>query len=120
MRHSVLAIALLGGLAATSATRAQPAPVVLINVFETSAATLDEAVRYWEASRDFLARQPGYVSTRLHQAITPDTRFQLINVAVWESAEAFAAAIARMRQEMRLPPPAGLQSFPGLYRVIRE
>jgi hypothetical protein len=109
---------LLAALFAAGPAAAQP--VTLINVFEVPPGRIEETIRYWEASRDFLARQPGYVSTRLHQAIAPDTRFQLINVAVWESPSAFAAATARMQQELRLPPPEGLRFSPGLFRVARE
>ena len=121
MRRLVLAAALLGGVVAlASAAPARAQPVTLINVFEVPAGALDEAIRYWEASRDVLARQPGYVSTRLHQALAPGARFQLVNVAQWESAEAFGAASARMRQELRVEPPAGLVAFPALFRVVRE
>ncbi len=109
---------LLAGFLAAGPAAAQP--VTLINVFEVPAGRLDEAVRYWEAARDILVTQPGYVSTRLHQAITPDARFQLINVAVWESPAAFAAAMQRMQQGLRVPPPEGLRFSPALYRVIRE
>jgi hypothetical protein len=71
-------------------------------------------------ARDFLARQPGYVSTRLHHALRPDARFQLINVAERTSAEAFQAATARMQRELTAVPPSGLRFTPALYRVIRE
>ncbi len=101
-------------------TVARAENVVLINVFEVQPGTEEEAVRWWEAARDFLARQPGYVSTRLHHALRPDARFQLINVAEWTSAEAFQAATARMQRELAAAPPAGLRYTPGLYRVIRE
>jgi len=113
-----IAALLIGGLLAASPAAAQQ--VTLINVFEVPQGRLEETIRYWEAARDFLVQQPGYVSTRLHQAITPDARFQLINVAVWESAAAFAAATGRIPQEVRLPPPEGLRFTPGLFRVIRE
>ncbi len=109
------AAALAGGV---SAARAEN--VVLINVFEVQPGTEEEAVRYWEAARDFLSRQPGYVSTRLHRALRPDARFQLVNVAEWASAEAFQAATARMQRELAAAPPPGLRFTPGLYRVVRE
>ncbi|HEV7264934.1 MAG TPA: hypothetical protein VGN83_08465 [Falsiroseomonas sp.] len=64
--------------------------------------------------------RPGYIATRLHQSIAPDSRFQLINVGEWESKHAFQAATARMRQELHATPPEGLRFTPGLYRVIRE
>lgn len=110
----------LGLLAALAAAPLAAQPVTLINTFEVPAGRLEESIRYWEAARDFLTRQPGYVSTRLHQAIAPDARFTLVNVAVWESPAAFTAAMQRLQQELRVPPPEGLRFTPGLYRVIRE
>ena len=116
--------AALGVAAAVFAGRgpsvARAENVVLINVFEVQPGTEEEAIRYWEAARDFLARQPGFVSTRLHRALRPDARFQLVNVAEWASAEAFQAATARMQRELGAAPPPGLRFTPGLYRAIRE
>jgi len=113
-----LAVLILAGLLSAGAAAAQP--VTLINVFEVPQGRLEETIRFWEAARDVLMRQPGYVSTRLHQAITPDARFQLINVAVWESTATFAAATARIAQEVRVPPPEGLRFTAALFREIRE
>src|SRR3712207_3362431 len=107
-----LGVAITAFAGGASVARAEN--VMLINVFEVQPGTEEEAIRYWEAARDFLARQPGYVSTRLHRALRPDARFQLIKVAEWTSAEAFQAATARMQREVAMAPP------PGLYRVVRE
>lgn len=111
---AVLAAALL----AAPAARAEP--VTLINVFEVPSGAIEASLRYWEAARDVLARQPGYLSTQLHQSLAPDARFQLVNVARWESAAAFQAAMQRLQQELRVPPPEGLRFTPGLYRAIRD
>jgi hypothetical protein len=113
-----LAALCLAGLLAAGPAAAQP--VTLINVFEVPPGRLEETIRFWEAARDFLAGQPGYVSTRLHQAITPDARFQLINVGVWESEAAYAAATGRIPQAVRVPPPEGLRFTAALFRVVRE
>ena len=121
-RRTAMAAVALGAaaLATGGVSAARAENVVLINVFEVQPGTEEEAVRYWEAARDFLSRQPGYVSTRLHRALRPDARFQLVNVAEWASAEAFQAATARMQRELAAAPPPGLRSTPGLYRVVRE
>ncbi|WP_051644775.1 antibiotic biosynthesis monooxygenase family protein [Labrenzia sp. DG1229] len=85
---SLALLILAGFLAATAAIAADLKtndPVTLINVFEVPADQIDTTVEFWEKSRDFLRQQPGYISTRLHRALAPDARFQLINVAIWES-----------------------------------
>ena len=121
-RRTAAALA-LGAAVAFSAggvPAARAENVVLINVFEVPPGAEEEAIRWWEAARDFLARQPGYVSTRLHRALRPDARFQLVNVAEWASAEAFQATTARMQRELAAAPPPGLRFTPALYRVVRE
>jgi len=118
MINRLIPAALAAALLAAPAARAEP--VTLINVFEVPPGALDDAIRYWDAARDFLQAQPGYLSTRLHQSLAPDARFRLVNVAQWESAEAFQAATRRMQQELRIAPPEGLRFTPGLYRLIRE
>lgn len=92
--------------------------VTLINVFEVPEGALDEAIAMWTKSRDFLQTQPGYVSTALHQSIAPDAKFALINIAIWESAEAFEAATAAMRANGAAPQIDGLSFTPGLYTVV--
>ena len=94
--------------------------VTLINVFEVSPGQEEAAVRYWERAREFFAQQPGYRSTRLHQALSPQARFLLINVAEWESAEAFQQAARAMEAAKIGPPPEGVKGTPALYRVIRD
>jgi heme oxygenase (mycobilin-producing) len=96
------------------------AEVVLINVFDVPAAQVDAAVVWWERARDFLVTQPGYVSTALHRARTPDARFKLVNVARWASPEAFAAATARMRSTIGPPSVDGLRFDAALYDVISD
>ena len=74
----------------------------------------------WEQARAFLAAQPGYISTQLHQAVSPDAHYLLINVANWESIETFQAAIAALQQQAALPKIAGVIPAPQLYKVIRK
>ena len=119
MKHGLVSAAC--GFVLTLAVAAAPASaeVTLINAFEVPEGQLDETIEAWEAARDFLSAEPGYVSTALHQAMKPDATFQLINVAIWESPEAFMAATARMRELKIMPPIDGLRYHPALYTVIR-
>ncbi len=94
--------------------------VTLINSFEVPIGKLEESIKYWEACRDFLKNEPGYVATKLHQSIKDDARFQLVNVAIWESAQAFMNASKKMSKELEVPPTKGLIPNAALYTIIRE
>ncbi len=94
--------------------------VVLINPFTVPADKVEEAIVFWEAGRDFLAQQPGYISTKLHRSLSPDAAYRLINVAEWESIDAFKAATAKMLALPNLPRVEGLSFAPELYDIIRK
>lgn len=99
---------------------AKPAPTTLINSFEVPSDRLEESIKYWETCRDFLMNEPGYISTKLHRSIKNDARFQLVNVATWETPEAFMNASKKMASELGVSPVEGLKANPALYTVIRE
>ena len=48
--------------------------VILLNPFEVPAGKEQEAIEYWERGAEVLRKAPGYISTRLHRAISPDAR----------------------------------------------
>ena len=79
-------------------------PVTLINVFEVPAEHVDAFVANWRYRAELLSAKPGFLGTRLYRALSPGARFQLVNVASWESREAFRAATAN----------------PDLYRIVAE
>ncbi len=112
--------AAMGLAMALTLTPVAAAQVTLINVFEVPDGQVDQSIEAWEAARDFLSMQPGYISTSLHQSLSPDARFQLINIAQWETQEAFVAATRRMRQEGVFAPDEGLKMNPALYQVVRR
>ena len=92
-------------------------PVVLINTFEVPEGQDEAFLEGWERARAFLATQPGYLSTRLHRSLSPGADFRFVNVAVWQSAQAFQAAIAQTAFTNAAIP------FPfhaSLYDVVRE
>lgn len=93
--------------------------VILINPFLVPPAKIDDAIAMWEKARDFLSSQPGYISTALHRARDEQAQFLLINVARWESEDAFYSASKRMREEAGLQPVEGVTSAPALYSIIR-
>ena len=91
---------------------------VLINPFEVPEEQGDgEFLASWQKAADYLSAQPGFVSTRLHRAVSPNSRFRFVNVAEWESPEAFLAAV---RSEGFRKFVSGTPvNYPALYQVIR-
>lgn len=94
--------------------------VILINPFEIPQGKEEDALAFWERVADYMRSRPGFISTRLHRAIVPGARFQLINIAEWESAEHFEAAI-NTEEFKRLTEPymQVFPHYPGLYEVVR-
>jgi heme-degrading monooxygenase HmoA len=94
--------------------------VILINPFEVPEGREDECLSFWEKAAEYMRRQPGYISTRLHPAIAPGTHFPLINVAEWASKEHFEAAINKEEFKNLITPYMEIcPHYPGLYEVIR-
>lgn len=94
--------------------------VILLNPFEVPAGKEQEAVEYWERCAEVMRKAPGFISTRLHRAISADAHYQLINMAEWESPQHFLAVIES--DEFKRVSEAGAEEFPhfpGLYEVIR-
>lgn len=100
-------------------------PVTLINVFEVPAQQVDAFIARWRERAAVMSTQPGLVDTRLHRALSSQTRFQLVNVAHWDSAEAVQAAHADPEFQQRVnaaiaDPQVPFAAHPALYRVVAE
>ena len=98
-------------------------PITLINVFEIRVGDVEQFLLQWRERAEFLGRQPGFRSLRLHRALDPESRFQLVNVAEWDSAEALRAATAQ--DFFQLSAQRSVQDFavtahPAVYRVVIE
>jgi heme oxygenase (mycobilin-producing) len=98
-------------------------PVTLINVFEVSAEHVDAFVAGWRERAALMSTKQGFLSTQLHHALSPQARFQLVNVARWESREAFEAATADTEFQERISaassdPQVPISANPDLYRVV--
>jgi heme-degrading monooxygenase HmoA len=92
-------------------------PVVLINAFEVPGEEDEAFLEGWERARAFLSTQEGYLSTRLHRSLSPKADFRFVNVALWESDQAFRDAT--FRPEFRnAPVPFAFHA--SLYEVVRE
>jgi heme-degrading monooxygenase HmoA len=68
----------------------EASPVILVNLFQVAEADIPALLKAWENDATWMKKQPGYISTQLHQAIGGSTLF--LNYAVWESVAHFRAA----------------------------
>lgn len=65
-------------------------PVTLINTFTVAPDEVDQLMQAWAADAATMKRQPGFISAQLHRGIGASS--VLVNVAVWESVDAFRRA----------------------------
>lgn len=92
--------------------------VVLINIFSVPKGMEEEFIKTWNETGQFLKSAPGFIDAKLHRSLDSDARFQFINVAHWESAEAYQAAISEHEpKEKQL---SWLEATPALYIVEAE
>lgn len=97
--------------------------VTFVNVIELPAEQVDAFLAGWRERADFMRHQPGFRDYALHRAVLPDSRFQLINIAHWDSQEAFRSATADPAfrdqiQALSADPELDATANPGLYEVV--
>jgi heme oxygenase (mycobilin-producing) len=68
--------------------------LTFINVFEVPVEQIDTFIVHWRELAKIMSTAPGFRNARLHRALSSQTRFQIINVANWESPQAWEAATA--------------------------
>ena len=103
--------------------QADDSPVTLINVFEVPAERVDAFIDGWRERATLMSTKPGFLDTRLHRALSSQSRFQLVNVARWESREVFEAATADVGFQERIgaattAPRVPVSANPGQYEVV--
>ena len=91
--------------------------VILINPFEVPPERDADFLAGWQRAADYLREQPGFITTRLHRALSPDARFRFINVAEWESPQRFQAAVGS--EEFRRMAAGAAPNYPALFEVVR-
>src|ERR1700719_4429168 len=66
--------------------------VTVINSFEVPAGREGEFLELWKKVNAYMQRKPGYLSNKLHRAITPSAPFPFVHVAQWASMADFEGA----------------------------
>ncbi len=101
---------------------AHAGPVTLINSFVVPEGRDDAFVELWTETSRYFRAQPGFVSLRLHRAVSADAQHRFVNVAVWES-DAHYRAPHQTEEFVRLVTQDAWREFPSspaLYEVVVE
>ena len=88
--------------------------LVLINVFSVPKGNEEEFLKMWKETAQEMKNQPGFIDTKLHRSLDENARFEFINVAHWESKEAWQAAMSNVAIKERQTP---AEANPALYEV---
>ena len=95
--------------------------VTLINVFSVPKGKEDEFVKWWQDAKVSITKNPGFISGRFHRSIKPDSKFNFINVAIWENEDvywkAYEKSITPMKSALER---LGVEMVPALYHVVFE
>ena len=109
--------------ASEAITPLEGGPVTFINVFEVPVEQIDTFIAHWLELAKIMSTAPGFCDTRLHRALSSQTRFQIVNVAHWDSRQAWEAATANPDFQERLRALAEdtevqFSANPALYEIV--
>jgi heme-degrading monooxygenase HmoA len=76
-------------------------PVTLINVFSVPKGKEDEFVKWWQDVKADITKQSGFISGKFHKSIKPESKFNFINVAIWENEDLYWKAYEKSAAPMK-------------------
>lgn len=95
--------------------------VTFINCFEVPAGRDEDFLVLWGEVNAYMAAQPGYVDHRLHRAVSQQARYRFVNVAHWDSADAWRAAHDDGFQRLVAQPGwAEFPPLPALFELVDD
>jgi heme-degrading monooxygenase HmoA len=95
--------------------------VTLINVFSVPQGKEEEFVKWWQDVKGDITKQPGFKSGTFHRSLKPDSKFNFINVAMWENETLYWTAYEKSVTPMKAKlEQLGVQMVPALYKVVLE
>src|SRR6476620_10476108 len=96
-------------------------PVTLITVFSVPKGKEDEFVVWWQEVKDSITKEPGFISGKFHRSLKPESRFNFINVALWENKDLYWKAYEKSVTPMKVKlGHLGVEMTPALYHVVFE
>jgi heme-degrading monooxygenase HmoA len=111
----------------TPADRTAPSPtqpltgtITLINSFEVPAGREAAFEARWHAMAAWFRAQPGYISNRLHRAVSPNAQYRFVNVVQWRSEADYQAAhrSPTFLRQIQAPEWQEFPNHPALYEVV--
>jgi heme-degrading monooxygenase HmoA len=108
------------GRTANEAETGAASPVTLMNSFVVPEGRDEVFIALWTETSEYFRRQPGFLSLRLHRAVTPGTEYRYVNVARWASDAAYRAphATDEFRALVTQEAWGEFPSSPVLYEVV--
>jgi heme-degrading monooxygenase HmoA len=108
------------GRTAVEAETGAAQPVTLMNSFIVPEGRDEAFVALWTETSLYFRAQPGFISLRLHRAVTPGTPYRYVNVASWASDADYRAPHGTEEFRRLVTQEAWLEfpSSPVLYEVV--
>lgn len=92
-------------------------PVTLLNAFIVPEDKEEEFLENWRNTTQVFAKAPGFIETHLHRNTgVGNPAFRFINIATWESAEAWRATHDDYKPKENLIP--GVVGHPAIFESI--
>jgi heme-degrading monooxygenase HmoA len=108
------------GRTAVESAKGATQPVTLMNSFLVPEGRDEAFLELWTETSLYFRSQPGFLSLRLHRAVTPDTEYRYVNVARWASDADYRAphGTEEFRRLVSQPAWREFPSSPVLYEVV--
>lgn len=94
-------------------------PVTLINVFTVHRGKEEEFVKWWHDIRADITKRPGFIGGKFYRSLKPDSKYNFINVAIWENEELYWKAFEQSVTHEKLKQLTA-EMTPALYNVTVE
>ena len=94
-------------------------PVILINPFVVPPGEEDKFIKEFAEVSEKFKSMPGFIDANLHRSINPEAPYAFVNVAHWESLQAFKSALTSPEfKEMHKN--FHYQGKASVYEVVKE
>ncbi len=95
--------------------------VTLINVFTVPKDKEDAFVAWWKRVKSDITAQPGFISGKFHKILKAESRYNFINVALWDNEEVYWKAYEKSVEPVKAAlQQMGVEMTPALYHVDFE